>query len=48
MAVSEKDAKADGILRSMLARGKATHRQIGWLIGYIQGLRGDEGLQVKT
>ena len=33
------DAQADGILRYMLARGKATRKQVAWLKGYVTRLR---------
>lgn len=32
--------KAKGILRYMLAKGKASRKQVAWLIGYIDGLQG--------
>jgi len=33
------DAQADGILRFMLARGRASRKQVAWLKGYVTRLR---------
>jgi hypothetical protein len=31
--------KARGILRYMLVKGKASRKQVAWLIGYVDGLQ---------
>lgn len=38
-APTGEDAQADGILRFMLARGKASRKQVAWLLGYVKRLR---------
>lgn len=37
--MSKDDSKADGILQYILQHGRASRRQVGWLLGYIQRLR---------
>ena len=44
---SQDDAQADGILRYMLARGKASRKQVAWLAGYVRRLRGRDRPQVE-
>ena len=36
---THEDAQADGILRYMLARGRASRNQVRWLLGYVRRLR---------
>ena len=33
------DSQADGILRYMLNKGKASRKQVAWLLGYVKRLR---------
>ena len=41
-APTGEDAQADGILRFMLARGRASRKQVAWLKGYVTRLREKE------
>lgn len=36
---TKEDAQADGILRYMLERQKASRKQVAWLLGYLRRLR---------
>lgn len=45
---AQDDAQADGILRFILERGRGSHRQIAWLIGYVKRLRKRSRPQEKS
>lgn len=42
------DAQAEGILRFMLGRGRASRKQVAWLKGYVARLRERERPQAKA